>query len=196
MNWKVVEDTIKSVIVSITELKTAGAVAWEGQSDASTSRPSPRVDLNISGHLAYGDDEVRYEEPTTAGQERKVTICGQRSFTLSVKIESFSQKPETSARHYMDRLRTRLWREGVCAQLRSVGLAMSDILSVVEQEFIKDNRRSSYIVMDIRVLAVENDVDTTPGAGRYISTVELSSNTLKTAVTVPATTQIDEEIGE
>lgn len=128
-----------------------------------------RAVLDLVGLATIGKDEVRYANvtPPVAGSELSVTVTGQRTITLEVRIEAQDQRAGYDAIAYMSLLRTSFQRPSVVASMKAAGLAFNSILSEVELrgESVYQQRIHSAVQMDVMMNA---SVELADSAATYI----------------------------
>lgn len=173
MDWSAIKGAIVQAVKDATGLTD---VIWQGE--PAGWRAATHIDLVLRSPVAIGIDEYVHEFD---GVGLEFTAAGQRRFTVSVRIESDSQTPgEESPGHYSSRLRTRLRRPAILADLREEDVALSRIESTQEVEYTSpDDRQVSLAQTDLILLAAENDIDSSASTDEWIETVELSSDTIE-----------------
>lgn len=161
----------------------AASIAFADEPAAVTWGSGPTLTMRISPERSFSwDEEERLDPPipNPSNLPQTVTVSGQREFTWSIRAKVQNSAPGTIAEHYLDRLRARLQRTTTETQiLLPAGLAVIEVMPTTPVANVESNRTVSTYVMDVRMGAVENDVDDTPGAGEFIQTVNIASNTLK-----------------
>jgi hypothetical protein len=122
-------------------------------------------------------DETRFEYDEITGDPTSETQCGNRVFTVEVRLESENQVNETeTVGQLAGNLRTRLYRRGILAALRTAGVAVSSIGPTQDFDFVEDDRDVSVSVTEVVFSAAENDTDTTIEDGaEWIETVTITS---------------------
>lgn len=181
MNWITIQEAIRVAVrdaCGLSDTNASGrascAVVWAKSKEAGGHRPSPHVDLLLRNPVGVGRDETRteYDEDTDSITE---TQCGNRYFTVSIRIETDDQRPGSeSVADRAGKLRTRLFRQSILAALREATVAISEILPTQDFDYQEDDREVSVSITDVVFSAAENDVDTTSD-GAYIKTVTITS---------------------
>lgn len=178
MRWDLIRPVLKSVVESTTGLTAAGAVAWKGSKNEGGFRPQVVANLSIGPVSGVGNDEERasYDAGTNT---RTVTRCGQRTFTMTVRIETQDQGDASIAMVYADRLRVRMMRDSIASQLLAVGVAWADMHPTQTLEGVKvQGRTLSVAIVEVVFNGVENDVDDTAGASDWIESASIAHENL------------------
>lgn len=192
MNWP----AIYSALMQAAALSgvSADSMSWNDQPSSPVWSSGATIGAQVSSARAYSwDEEVRTDPPSPNPDNlpQSVAMEGQRQFTWQVRVEVQDTAAERFALGYLDRLRARLQRSSTeVSILLPAGLAVIEIMPAVKVRNIKDTRSISTYVMEVVMAGVESDVDDTYGAGDYIGTVNLSSNTLKSTDGTDAPQQI------
>lgn len=148
--------------------------------------------LNVSAVQAVGEDEVRrsYEVGNDLGEEIEQYVVGNRVVAISCLVRSNLQTLASSARSFLEKLRTKAVGPASVATLDALGLGFGEVLPIVEIPDVRGQRKYSLASMDfLFTAAVEEQVESTG----YITSVELTSNKLKNAAgPIADPLQIDE----
>lgn len=176
VDWATIKSTISSQIATLTKLDPR-YVRWVDEPSGTLAGALPVVWLRVSSLVPVGMDyETRADNGTG---EQTVTVVGQRDFTLSIRIESFT--PDIADdRHSMnigEALRVRLKRS-TSIQARSGIFSVREILMSKWLGYIESNRPVSTYILDLLCGTVSTDVDDTTGAGDWIGEVQ-GSGTIK-----------------
>lgn len=170
IDFATIKATVTSQIATLTALDPS-RVRWVDEPSGIMAGALPVVWLRISSLVPVGMD---YETRTDNGaNDQTVTVVGQRDFTLSIRIESFT--PDIADdRHSMnigEALRTRLKRS-TAIQARSGVFAVREILLSKWIGYVESNRPISAYVLDVLCGTVNVDTDNTIGAGDWIGEVQ------------------------
>lgn len=169
IDWTSIKSAVRPAISDLTALPAA-QVKWRDESAGSGWITDPTIYLRLKDITEVGyQQEVRSDN---APADQTVTVTQQKQFTLSIRAESFSQ-PIDSPKHagaLIDVLRTRLKR--TTSTERFHGLFSILLYQRVQFfEYVNQDRQVCAYVMDLTCGAVDNDIDTTTGAGGYINEV-------------------------
>lgn len=156
---------------------------WRSKPRQMTAGPRAQLDY-LTGSALGIDEPVLADWPSALPTSVQATVYGLREFTLQVSVEAFAQTLASSARSYLETLRTRLRLPSVLVRLAALGLAVVAIERTVQLDPTQDARVQSVAAMDIRFAhgASESDAPIP-----YIETVRLSSTELGVDVIVPET---------
>jgi len=192
MNWPVIRPAILSAVVSATGLAPS-CVFWKGsKEEAGWTSGGVVAKCNILSPGQFGRDESRAKyDPNT--QTRTVTNSGARKFTLSVRFETQDGSDSGVALVYADRLRTRIRRRSIADALLAAEVSVATMNDTQTFDGIRmQGRIISVAAMDLIMNGVENDVDTTQGAGDWIKQASMTgtlTDTDGTITTVPELTK-------
>lgn len=170
VDWATIKSAVASQIATLTGLDPR-LVRWVDEPSGTLAGSLPVVWLRVSSLVPVGMD---YETRTDNGTgEQTVTVVGQRDFTLSIRIESFTPDiaDDRHAINIGEALRVRLKRS-TSIQDRSGIFAVREILMSKWISYIESNRPISAYMMDVLCGAVSTDVDDTTGAGDWIGEVQ------------------------
>lgn len=170
IDWTTIKSTISSQVATLTGLDPRN-VRWNDEPSGTLAGALPIIWLRVSSLVQAGVDyETRSDNGTG---EQTITVVGQRDFTLSIRIESFT--PDIADdRHAMnigEALRVRLKRS-TSVQARSGIFAVRQILMSKWLGYVESERPLSTYVLDILCGTVDVDIDDTTGAGDWISEVQ------------------------
>lgn len=169
MDWLTAKNALKVWVAAGTGL----TAVW--RDEANTFVMKPLAKLNIIASSQVGEDEIRWEyqsgEPDPLKQMQP-TFAGNREFTLSVLVESRDQRPDKTAWHYLELLRTSMKKPTLRAALLAAGIAPIDAEGIVELDSTYDDRVESRCSMDIRFNAQSNETDTDESVG-YLDKLEV-----------------------
>lgn len=108
-----------------------------------------------------GDGSTRFPAVTSPLYD---TTLGLRGFTLRVKVETYDQRPDGTARAFLERLRTRLrWKSSYYA-LAELGLGLEGALSLVDLSRASALNPGviSIAALDLRFNRASTETDPTP----------------------------------
>jgi hypothetical protein len=157
--WQDIADSLQRWVEDATGLRTV----WREEERPFTKslRDKAIAMLHIVSTRSRGVDDIRGVDNLDAAPASNIdtTLCGMREFTLSVQVESFSQKPNDAARCFLEEARTRLRLPSVLGKLQSNGLALIETMPTVLLDRIVDDHMISRANMDVRFSVAENQVD-------------------------------------
>jgi hypothetical protein len=192
MNWAAIRPALLSAVVQTTGLKPS-CVFWKGsKEEAGWTSGGVAAKCSIASPGAFGRDEIRssYDAVT---QTRTVTISGARRFTFTVRFETQDGSDSGIAVTYADRLRARIRRRSIADALRAAEVSVATIQDTQTIDGVKSQSRVlSVAVVDLIMNGVENDVDTTEGAGDWVKQASMTgtlTNADGTKTTVPELTK-------
>lgn len=147
---------------------TAADSAWFGR---------VRAVLDLVSLNTIGTDEVTYTNAAApvAGGELDVTVTGQRTITLEVRIEAQDQRAGYDAIAFMEKLRSSFRLPSVNSSLSEAGLSFNSILAEFERDDIYQQRRHSFVQMDVLMNAASELADS---AETYIETFDYETEFL------------------
>lgn len=165
------QDQVEAWMAAETGLR----VYWENQ-DRNWEQAKAWGLLNIVAVVDNGVDDERYRDhpSPSAGAELERNVGGLRHVTVSVRVQSRTQRPaDQSARWYLEKLRTSL-RD---PQVRRTYFAPFDInlirmLSFQNLDFTEQRRTVSLGNMDVLFATTANRL----GTETYVETIEVSSD--------------------
>lgn len=160
-------------------------IRWEDEPEANAWTNDPMMRLNIKALASIGcEEEQRADDGVNDGI---VTIVGVRMFTLTVKIESMTQRLQDpkNALQLASTLVTRLGRTSSVEALNDY-YGVTDYSNIAYAPYVdSDGRKVNRYVIDFFCETEDNDVDGTPGAGGWIEEV-IGSGTVTEGSTVVA----------
>lgn len=166
-----------STVAIVRALSGLSAVSYED--DASEVPPpaeSASATFMFFGIAQIGHDERRYDRDTASvwgqggdtseipegGTEPPVieTVQGRREITLRIKVRSSWLDGNFEARFYLERMRTRLYRESTRALFSAAGLGFQEVLLATDANETIDGHRAAVAILDLRFNVLAVDVDT------------------------------------
>lgn len=178
IDWATIKKTAHDVIAGVMHLEP-GQVRWRDEAEGGTWMRSPTLLLSIfaPSDVGYAEERRTHANDTDDAQ---VVVSQQKSFTLSVRAESFTQKidePNHGAA-LLETLKTRLQRSTSISRLAGI-FAITSFDKTRPFDYVDEsNRKVSAHVMDLMCATVDNDLDTSEGAGGWIREVR-GSGTIK-----------------
>jgi len=170
VNWETVQDAIAAAVVATTGANALD-VFWRGSDRAAGLKGYPQIELVPSGLAHAGVDEIRKVYSATPSPTRAVEYVGNRRLTVSIRIYHEDGAVGTNALALADRLRTRLRRPSVLADLRAADVSLARILASVDGLEVDDGdgRLVSLSITDVLFLVAERDTGT-PETGGWVDT--------------------------
>lgn len=182
LKWQEIQDTLQSVIQTISGLPVHGVV-WEQLPQGFV--PDQLVKLSLGTIRKIGQDETRYEMDTTvpsAPVYREVRY-GNRVLNVVVKCESRNQNLAYSSQSIAEKIRTRIVNGTSTAALGTyVGsgpdIAVSSIgdIRTIDRFDKNEGRVVSYSILEINFNASVDDVDTPVLGSSWIETAIINQN--------------------
>jgi hypothetical protein len=168
IDYPSIRPALKSLISDLSSVDERNVV-WEDQGQL---YGQTQIRLKIASPTSIGIDWATYED----NEEGELTaiINGQREFTRSMSVEAISQEDDEFAPSYLERVRTRIYRESSLIRLRKVNLSIANIQNVIEVPFNDGDHIWSKYILDIRFNTIAVEEDTTYDGG-WIETVEINS---------------------
>lgn len=157
---------------------TLAQLRWSDEAEGGAWTQDPHAELTITLGNTIGQDEERQDDSAAGdvgGPTNDVTVivCGPRTFTLTVAVESIVQDigDKRSAQLILENLKTRLGRTTSIEAL-TPWYAISDWSGTKRVPYRdKEGRLINRYVADFFCLTADNDTDTTPDAGGWIGEV-------------------------
>lgn len=187
IDWAPIKSGIKSLLVDLTGVTPR----WNDEAEGGVWSGDPSLWLRLRALSEIGYEDERRSQPT-ATDDAIVNTTQQKTFTLSIRAESFSQDI-ADPRHagaMLETIKTRLKR-------RSTAIRLAGLFSIATYQPTKffnyrdaDDRLLNVYVMDLNCATVDNDIDTTPGAGGWINEVT-TVGTITDAGATPQTLNLD-----
>lgn len=167
IDWKTIKPLLKSLVIELTQLDDK-RVRWRDEPEGSTWAAEPMVYLRARGIDGFGIGEEITDELPDGTQE--VSVCVQKSFTLSMRVESFTQdvSDPNFAGNVLERFKTRRWRTSTVERMHKLLSILTWTPTVWFDYLDNDGRQVSCYNADFVFGAADNDIDTTPGAGDVI----------------------------
>lgn len=195
MNFETIRAALKTACVAASGLSDAGAVEWKGTKEASYARPLVRCDMTLRSIRGVGNDETRREYNVT-DDVQDVTICGQRQGTWTLRFETDDGSDSGIALGYATRAQARLQRQSITDDLDAANVAVVGFDAIQTFDNVKvQDRVISVAVLDVQLNLAEIDTDDTPGAGEYIASVDIATDTLDNEAGDPVGNQISLTVG-
>lgn len=188
IDWTNVKRTVKPLVARLCDI-TLTQVQWKDEPASSAWTNAPTVYLTIKDVAEIGIDEERRQ--ANGNDDMTITVCGQRRFTLQVECESF-QGPIDEARNaaaVLSRLKTRLRRSSTIETLHGI-FGVETWTPARKIDYVANDRAISKYVLDLHCVTVDNDDDSTAGAGGFINEV-LIDGTLTDGGTLTFTPSLD-----
>ncbi len=127
--------------------------------------------LNVIASAGLGVDDTRWADP--GGVDPPVpAVSGNRRHTLSVQIETISQRAVGAARYTAERIRTRLRLPSSLDALHALGLAIVRLEPTTVLQYEHDERAYSRATLDVILAAVHEETDVALG---YFNRIELTT---------------------
>jgi len=147
-DWATLETELATLLSSLLEIPCQ----WRTQ--PTKLHQGAHAFVDALAPTALGADDVRWADvggtPETPDFVQ-ATVVGQRELTLQVSVWSPSQSLSSSARMYLERLRTRLRWPSTLEALRGLGLALVTTENVVDVDPVQDGRVRSQSTLDVRI---------------------------------------------
>lgn len=163
-NHETWEDGLVLLFTEIGELPTC----WRDQERAIlTPDQEGECLLKVTNDASVGVDETRYVY--NAGglpslQEIEPSQVGHRRTTLQVQVETYDQDAERRARHYLDRIRTRIRRRTSIDRLQVLDTSIISVGPIFVVDRTSDGRRFSLATMDIQLHTIVDERDIAAGS--------------------------------
>jgi acyl dehydratase len=148
--------------------------------------PSPVAPNARAMDFNVGFGDGRFVAPVPAGSPVRLpsvlaplydTALGLRGITLRVKVEAYDQRPDGTARAFLERLRTRVrWKSSYYA-LAALGLGLEESLSLIDlsRATAMDSRVTSVAALDLRFNRPSTETDPTPYSRITAGTFDVST---------------------
>jgi hypothetical protein len=179
INWPDIKPALTSLVTDLAEIPLT-SVYWMDQSQANTWGAEPSIGLRVSSVTNQGiEQELRSSNDLN---DETIVVAGQRRFMFSIIAMSFTQDIADAnfAGNVAGLVSTRLMRSTSHARLAGL-CAIETRLPVKWTSFQSQNRQVSAYVLDVLMRTVDNDVDTTFGAGDFINEVVMDGQTVDTS---------------
>lgn len=172
IDWATIKSTAHDVIADVMQLKP-DQVRWRDEAEGGTWMLDPTITLRIFGTSDIGYAEELRSTPN-ATDDQVVTVSQQKRFTLSVRAESFTQKIDDpkNAAAMLETLKTRLQRSTSITRMAGI-FGIAAFQSSKNASYVDENNRMvNAFVMDLSCSTVDNDVDTSQDAGKWIGSTQ------------------------
>ena len=183
IDWVTIVPLIKKQIADFSGIDPY-LVRWVDQPSGPLNGASPVIYLRIKDVREVGDDEERYDTSNvaagTANNDQLTTIVGQRSFTLSIRCESFTADVTNplSGANIIGTIKSRFSRTSAQAE-RSGVYNVTDWLNTMFFAFVADGVPVNVYNCDLKCVTVDLDDDLSVDAGAWIGeTVGASTSIL------------------
>jgi len=199
ISWNQIRPVLIDVFTKIAPDLNLGAVSFkatwrEGQRGAIHDKQLCAVLLKVTSVVGIGEDETRRDfvaadstdpaDQEYLGMLREVQT-GQRKFNLQVEVHVPEQTDDSWAFNVTERIRTRIRRPSIIAQLSAVEVAFIRMTEAKKVTYKDNGRMISAAVLNVSFGTVANDIDPTPGG--WIEFVELTGHLQDTSgVELPA----------
>jgi hypothetical protein len=152
---------------------------WRVQQKAFVA-PSVQMSLDLEiTSSTEGSWGTRYAyDPAGNGGQGKLTakIAGQREFVLNVQIKSYDTRFEFWALEYAERIRTRIGRDDIVAELTAHGVTVWQASRIVKLDGVEDGQALSVCNLDLFARAGFEDPYPDDGTGlAFFRSVEIKS---------------------
>ncbi len=152
-DWSTLQTELPALIAALMEIPCD----WRKQ--PRKMQQGAHASLDALAPTALGVDDVRWADVGDPATGVQATVVGQRELTLQVSVWSPQQTLGSSARVYLERLRTRLRWPSTKETLRDLGLALVRIETVVDVDPVEDGRVRSMSTMDVRIAYGASETD-------------------------------------
>ena len=170
------------------------AVKWADEAEGGTWNNAPCIYLRLGPAVSdVGFDEERYAQPT-ATDDQIVTDVQQKTFTVTMRCESFDQDiaSPTHAGAIMSTVRTRLMRpSSVFAPERWGIFSVLNNGKVNRLSYKSAGRQVTCYATDLLLSAPDVDVDTTVGAGGWIGDAVIAGTIKDTPGDISVSLDVD-----
>lgn len=141
--------------------------------------------LSVVGYRSFAPDEIR-EEYDEVNDQILTTVCGTRLFTLSIRVDSYSDTEPGF--EILERVRRRL-RGGAARQvLEQEGIAITVLTNpVIDLDAVADNRSVWAATWDVGMAIAVNETDVQPLGGGKTATGATVTGTVTGGQTDPIT---------
>ena len=162
-------------------------VIWAGEPEG--MRGDPSAYLKFLAHGGAGTtDEVVYDAQGT-GLDALVGVRGDRTLTLSCRVQSREQSPTGRAFVALERVRNALQLPSSQDTFRALGVGLIGTAVLVDLGRVWDKREESHAVLDIRLTAaVDTLSDTDDALQDTVGTIEhviVSGTVNPPAISIP-----------
>lgn len=167
INWALIKPTIQGQVSELSGLDINN-VRWVDEPSGLVNGVLPVIWLRVSSIQSIGIDEERYDQNGT--NDQTVTVCGQRTFTLSMRAESYTADlaDPLFAGTIIENVKTRVLRS-TSKFARSDAFGISNYIATKSFVYIEAGRPINTYVADFLCVCASNDIDTTENAGGFIN---------------------------
>lgn len=131
-------------------------------------------DEHVEEYVDDAGDVVDLDDATGVRE----TVFGQRALRLQVTIWGITQKLATSARFYLERLRTRIRFTSSIATLKAMGLSLATREAIVQVDPTQDGRVMSQSSLDLQF---GYGVAESDAPGSFVKTARILSQFIRNA---------------
>jgi hypothetical protein len=194
MNLATIEPALVAWVRTLLGFAASDPVVFENQ-----RRPADNGRIAILSWVAsagVGVDEVRWEDNEAPAPAPNLVpvVCGVRTLTLQVAVETLDQTSGATARAALELLRARLRRPSSLAALAAANLGLIGAEAVTSADYRVNQRLRSRALLEVRFNATSHDRDET-GAGPAIESVDVTSHLTGTdGVELDASLQMSTEV--
>jgi hypothetical protein len=162
-NTAIPRGAIQDLISGIGQIK----VQWNGDVVSFHGEGDSWATLDVMAYRGKGIDQQRQTYDTNR-DELSTNSCGNRLFTLTIRVDSYSF--DLPAYELLEKIRRRLRGGASMALLRDMGVSLVSFHPIVDLNVIADNRPVFASTMDVALLFTVNETDGQAG-GDYIASV-------------------------
>jgi hypothetical protein len=157
VNLTVIRPLLKDQVATLVELPTV----WEDE--PRPFNPGAICILTFTTMGSQGWDECRTQQDLnqSRGLEMQDQWCGNRFFTLTVRVEALDQTDADFAYNHLSTVRDRFWFRGVAAAFRAQNLAITELETTVDLTAPQDDRNRSIAAFDVKFAARTSTLDPT-----------------------------------
>lgn len=167
IDWQTIQDTLREWACRVTGLRTF----WRNEATEHEDRPYCELSVGVSDSL--GTDETLYEYDPGNGV-LVTTQCGQRIFTLGIRVITRGQNPTGAARWYLEKARTALRKPSSREAFQLANLALIESMPILNLDRLFQDRMESVALLEVRFGTTAVEVDPGEQAG-YIEKTEVTS---------------------
>jgi hypothetical protein len=162
-NTTIPRGAIRDLIAGIGQIRTqwnGDVVAYHGEGDSWAT-------LDVMAYRGKGIDEQR-QVYDSARDELNTNSCGNRLFTLTIRVDSYDFS--LPAYELLEKIRRRFRQGAAQALLQDMGVALVKFFPIVDLNVEADNRPVYASTMDVALAFTVNELDGQAG-GDYIASV-------------------------
>lgn len=191
MDWAAIRTAMQQAVTEMIAVPL-DHVVWKGSFNESSMLVGTRVILSASSIGDIGWDEERREDDSVNPLgDQSVNRCGVRTLQWQLRVRAQNQGPDNAARTLADQLRVRVFRPSVKAILGAVGVTPAQTSATTNVDYQAAGRLLSESSFEVLCNAVENDIDTTDGAGSWIGEALISGPVKDTTGQTLGTVNVD-----